>query len=93
MRRSSVIILAVVVLLATAVMGLLLYASLSYTTTGDVEKSDAVVPATLPSPNAQPVAEPDSAMVRLVFILSILVVFVSAVLVLFRLLGKLPFKD
>ena len=93
MRRDSVIILAVVVILATAITGLLLYVTLRYTTTEDAEMNNVAVDATLPSPQAQLLAEPDSVMVRLIFILSILLVFISAVLVLFRLLGKLPFKD
>ena len=93
MRRRSLILLASVMVMITVVTILMFYLTLRLTTSGDTAESMPVDPATLPSPQTQQSVEPDGVFERLVFILSVLFVFVSALLVLARLLGKVPFKD
>lgn len=90
MRRSSLIFLGLAVVLVTVATGLLLTVMAR---PPDARDAASAMTPTIPSPNARPPAEPDDVAVRMVFILSILVVFVSAILVLFRLFGKVPFKD
>jgi len=95
MRRGRLIILMSMLVLLIAIAGLLFYISLQ-SAADDVVATGAVIPATLPSPQSQqlaPSSEPRSALIRLVFIVSVLIVFVSAVLVLFRLVSKYIFKD
>lgn len=61
----------------------------------DASGVETVIPTTSPITSEQPVApsEPTGIPMRLVYIVSVLVVFVSAVLLLFRMLLKVLIKD
>jgi hypothetical protein len=95
MRRGSRIILMSLVVLLVVNLGVLFYIFWR-SATRNMVATDMVIPATLPSPQSQllaPSSEPVNTSTRLVFIVSVLIVFVSAVLVLFRLVSKYFFKD
>jgi hypothetical protein len=87
MRRNSLLILLSMIVLLVVIAVLLFYifgrSSASTVPTG------TVVPATLPVPPGKqvvPLSEPVGMLTRFVYIVSVLIVFVSAVLILFRML-------
>lgn len=95
MRRNSLLILLSMIVLLV-VIGVLLFFILSQSLTRDRVATDTAAPATLPVPPDQQNAlssEPDGTPIRLVYIVSILIVFVSAVLLLFRMLLNSVIKD
>lgn len=95
MRRNSWLVLLSMLVLLIVIGVLLFHIFASSSTRGTVTTATAV-PATLPAPADQQIAlssEPVSMPMRLVFIVSILVVFVSAVLILFGMLLKALIKD
>ncbi|MGC9395024.1 MAG: hypothetical protein ACP5J4_09215 [Anaerolineae bacterium] len=95
MRRNSLHILLSMLMLLVVITGLLCYIFLR-SSTDDTVATGTVVPATLPvSPEQQNtlLSEPTSMPVRLVYIISILVVFVSAVLILLRMLLGISGKN
>lgn len=95
MQRGRLIILMSMLVLLIATGGLLFYVLLR-STARDTVATGTPIAATLPSPQSQQIApspEPRSAPLRLVFVVSVLLVLVSAVLVLFRLVSKYIFKD
>lgn len=95
MRRNSLLILMSMILLLIAMAVLLFYIFLR-SSGSDTGAAGTAIPATLPAPPGQqmaPLSEPVGTPMRLVYILSILVVFVSAVLVLFRMLLNALIKD
>ena len=88
MRRNSLLILLSMLILLIVTAGLLFFIVLR-SSTRDAVTPGTVVPATLPVPPEQqmaPLSGPVGMPVRLVYIVSILVVFVSAALILFRML-------
>lgn len=94
MRRNSPLVLLSMIVLLVVIMGLLFYIFVR-SSANDAVVTGTIVPATLPVPPAQqaaPLSEPVGTPMRLVYILSVLVVFVSAVLLLFRMLVGLPGK-
>ncbi len=95
MRRTSLpILLSMIVLLI--VIGIVLFYIFSRSSVNETVTTGTVVPATVPVPPEQqmlPTSEPVGMPMRLVYIVSILVVFVSAVLILFRMLLKAFIKD
>ncbi len=95
MRRGSLLVLTIMIVLMIVIGVLLFYIFLRFST-GDTVTTNMVAPATLPAPPDQqpaPPSEPTGASMRLVYIASILIVFVSAVLVLFRMLLTVLIKD
>lgn len=95
MRRTSLpILLSMIVLLI--VMGIVLFHIFSRSSGSETVTPGTIVPATVSVPPEQqvlPVSEPVGTPMRLVYIVSVLVVFVSAVLVLFRMVLKALIKD
>jgi len=82
-------------MLLVVIAGLLFYIIVR-SSTGDTVATGTVVPATLPVPPEQQTAlpsEPVGTPIRLVYIVSILIVFVSAVLILFRMLLGISGKN
>jgi len=78
------------------VIGVLLFYIFLRSSTGGTVATDTVIPATLPAPPDQQIAlssEPEGMPMRLVYIVSILAVFVSAVLTLVGMLLKALIKD
>ncbi|HQE93316.1 MAG TPA: hypothetical protein PLH19_10720 [Anaerolineae bacterium] len=95
MRRNSRIIRMSLAMLLMITAGLLSYIFWR-PAGGDGVAPDTAIPATLPSPPSQqlvPLSDPVNAPLRFVYIVSVLLVFVSAALVLFRLVSKHFFKD
>jgi hypothetical protein len=92
MRRNSLLVLMSMIVLLIVIGVLLLHIFLQAHVSNTVAK-DTAVPATPPLPPEQqmtPLSEPVGIPMRLVYIVSILVVFVSAVLILFRMLLGIP---
>ncbi len=95
MRRTSLLVLLSMIVLAI-VIAVVLFDIFSRSSVSETVAPGTVVPATLPVPPAQtmlPTSEPVGTPMRLVYIVSVLVVFVSAVLVLFRMVLKALIKD
>ncbi len=95
MRRGSLVILMSMLVLLVVIAGLLFYIFLR-SAAGDAVATGTVASVTLPSPQSQqltPASEPRSTPMRFVFVVSVLIVLVSAALVLFRLVSKYFFKD
>jgi len=93
-RNSSLILMSMIVLLI--VTAVLLFYIFWWSTTSGTVATGTAIPATLPVPSAQqtaPSSEPVDMPMRFVYIISLLVVFVSAVLVLFRMLMRALIKD
>lgn len=96
MRRNSLLVLMSMIVLLIVIGVLLFSIFLRSSTSSDTVATGTVTPATLPAPPEQqmaPLSEPIGTPMRLVYIVSILVVFVSAVLVLFRMLFGISGKD
>ena len=93
MRRNSLLILLSMIVLLVAIAALLVYtfmrSPVSDTTSTVVSETLPVVPEQQLALSSEPVGMP----VRFVYIVSILVVFVSAVLVLFRMLLGISGKN
>ena len=95
MRRNSVLILVSMIVLLI-VIGVLLFSIFLRSSTSGTVATGTGIPATLPVPPDQQIAlssEPEGMPMRLVYIVSVLIVFVSAVLVLFRMLVKALIRD
>jgi len=95
MRRGSLLILMSMIVLLI-VIGVLLFFTFLRSSESDTGVTGTVIPATLPAPPDQQTtlsSEPAGRPMRLVYIVSILIVFVSAVLVLFRMLLNVWIKD
>jgi len=95
MRRGSLLILISMIMLVL-VIGVLLFSIFSQSLTRDRAVTGTAAPATLPAPPDQQNAlssEPAGTPIRFVYIVSILIVFVSAVLLLFRMLLNSLIKD
>jgi hypothetical protein len=95
MRRNSLLVLLSMIVLLI-VIAVLLYYIFMRSSASDTVATSTAVSATLPiSPEQQiaPLSEPVGIPMRLVYIVSILVVFVSAVLILFRMLLGIPGKN
>ena len=95
MRRTSLLILLSMIVLLI-VMAVVLFYILSRSSVSETVAPGTVVPAAPPlppEPQMTPSSEPDGMPMRLVYIVSVLVVFVSAVLVLFRMVLKALIKD
>ena len=88
MRRNSVLIL-----LGMIVLLIVIAALLSYTLVRSPANDTIATGTGVPVQQAVPLSEPDGIPMRLVYIVSVLIVFVSAALVLLRLLLGLPGKD
>mgnify|MGYP000957251686 CR=1 FL=1 len=95
MRRNSLLVLLSMIVLLIMI-GVVLYYIVALPATRHTVSIATAVPATLPALVDQQVApssEPVGVSLRFVYIVSILVVFVSAVLLLFRMLLKALIKD
>lgn len=95
MRRNSLFILICMIVLL-AVIGVLLFYIFAQPSTSDMGATGMAVPTTLPASPDQQVAlssEVFGMPMRFMYIVSILVVFVSAILILFGLLLKTLIKD
>ncbi|HQK14929.1 MAG TPA: hypothetical protein PLJ78_13415 [Anaerolineae bacterium] len=90
----SLSLISMIVLLI-AMAGLLFYIAV-HLPKGNAVSTDIGALATLPNPQPQQQttpSEPVSTPIRLIFIVSVLIVFVSAALMLFRLISKHFFKE
>ncbi len=95
MRRNSLLMLMSMIVLLI-VTGVLLFYIFLRSATSDAGATGTVIPATLPAPPDQQIAlssESTGMPMRFVYIVSILVVFVSAVLLGFGILLKALIKD
>jgi hypothetical protein len=93
MRRNSLLILMSMIVLSI-VIGVLLFSIFLQPSASDMEAT--VIPATLPASPDQQIALSSEVVgmpIRFVYIVSILVVFVSAMLILFGMLLKTLIKD
>ncbi len=95
MRRVALLSLISMIALLVAMAGLLFYIAM-HPSADQAASTDTGITTTLPGPQSQPLisaSEPTNLSIRLIFIVSLLIVFVSAVLVLFRLISKHFFKE
>lgn len=95
MRRNSPLILMSMIILLIVIGVLLLYI-FRQSPASDTVTTDTGVPATLtvaPDSQLSQFSEPVGTPIRLIYIVSVLVVFVSAILMLFGMLLKALIKD